>query len=114
MILIGEIKEDILDTPINVFKKAIELSKQDKWVVRTNYPQLVEALEVLCGEDDIDVYLVYDDKLHELEFIEAYGYLGDVYHIINSIRFLKDICLEDADYELSEYIKEYEEKWCAY
>ena len=52
-IICGEIREDFMDTPINIFKKAVELSKIDSFTVKTNNPQLVEALEVLCGEKKI-------------------------------------------------------------
>lgn len=118
-IIIGNVKEDFSDTPINIFKKAIELSKQDKFILHTNNPLLVEAIEILCGEENITILLKHKYlHLEELDCIEAYNYLGDVYDILNGMRFLKEIKSDfDDDYELSdEYlekeIKEYEEKWC--
>ena len=116
-IYIGEIgEESYTDTPIEIFKIATVLAKQDDFDVFTNNPQFVEALEVLCGEDDISVYLLLDGKYEELDFFQAYNYLGDVYDIINALRFHVEILddynhgYEDEDF-IEDSIIEYEEKW---
>ena len=112
----GEIKEDIHGTPIRKFKKAVSLSKQDKFRVYTNDPQFIEALEVLCGEDNINIYLIINGKCIETSFLEVYNYLGDLCDTIGLIRLYNSGCsfykteteIEDI---INKEIKEYEVKW---
>ena len=109
-IVCGEIETDkqFLDTPINVFKKAVELSKKDNFCVKTNNPQLVETLEVLCGEENINFYIcineVYNKQYHVRD---VYHYLGDVYKCINSLRFQMDFDDEITDKDIQQVIDEY-------
>lgn len=112
-IICGEIDEEIKGTPIEIFKFAIELAKRDDFIVETNNPQLVEALEVLCGEENIDFYVSMDGELVKEESVrKVYNYLGDVYNIINHIRFVRDLesdfDLDDNEEDISNYIREYE------
>lgn len=117
VILIGEIEENISGTPIEKFLEAIDYSKKERWVVKSNDPQFVEALEVLCNESDIDVFLFCDGKFHDLTFQEAYNYLGEIYNIINAIRFRKDLnedlnLNDDSNYNMiMDNVKEYKKKW---
>lgn len=104
-----------LDTPIEIFRKAVSFRLLDDFTVYTNNPQLVEALEVLCGEDNVSIYIKLNGKCTEVSFSEAYHYLGDVYDIINRIRFHQEILEDfgevcDFDYYQNQ-IKEYEDKW---
>ena len=52
-IFIGDVEENVLGTPIMKFKKAFELSTRNDFNVSTNDAQFIEALEVLCGENNI-------------------------------------------------------------
>lgn len=96
-IICGEIEETFTDTPIEIFKKAVQLSAIENWIVKTNNPQLVEALEVLCGEETIKYFIYLNDEYCEQEkAMDIYNYLGDVYDIINSLRFQRDLA-DDFD-----------------
>lgn len=111
-IIIGNVREELYDSPIRMFKMAVRLSKKDNWSVSTNNPQFLEALEVLCGEENIDVcFKEYNsNKIKVITFQEAYDYLGDVYDIINSIR--SDVFFDRVnDDDIVKKIKKYEEKW---
>lgn len=113
-IICGEIDEaTIKGTPIEVFKFAIELAKRDDFIVETNNPQLVEALEVLCGEKNIDFYISMNGELiKEESVVKIYNYLGDIYNIINQIRFIRDLeddfDLEAKEEDILDDIREYE------
>lgn len=110
-IICGEIHETIMDTPINVFKKALELSKEEDFSIETNNPQFVEALEVLCGEENIDYYFFLNGEFIKEESVkQVYDYLGEVYNIINTIRFCDDIDCPADEESILEEIKEYEMK----
>lgn len=111
-IIIGNVREELYDSPIRMFKMAVRLSKKDNWTVSTNNPQFIEALEVLCGEENIDVYFkeYNSNKIKVITFQEAYDYLGDVYDIINSIR--GDVFFDRLnDDDVVGEIRKYEEKW---
>lgn len=117
-IFVGEVEEQYFGTPIDIFKEAIGLytKRNEDFEVYTNNPQFVEALEVLCGENNIDIYIILDGVNYEVSFQKAYDYLGDVYDIINSIRFSKTLKEEEDDYYsditlVFNDIKEYEDKW---
>lgn len=117
-IIIGKVREEFDMTPIEKFMMALRLSKTDNFIIQTNDPQFVESLEVLCGEENVEVYLrVTDNQLHDITFQEAYNYLGDIYDIINTIRFSKDLTEDlgneiiDED-EIMGYVDEYIQKWC--
>lgn len=114
-IIIGNVREEFYDSPIRMFEMAVRLSKQNDFTVRSNNAQFIEALEVLNGEENVIVCVqTYHNpsKLVEISFQEAYNYLGDVYDIINTIRFTKEICDDKlSDDDLINEIKEYREKW---
>lgn len=110
-IFIGEVEESFQDTPIDIFKWAIRLSREDKFIVRTNNPQLVEALEVLCGEANVDVYLKLDFKTVKVSFITAYNYLGDIYDTIDAIRIKKGVGEDVTDEWINKEIQEYKNKY---
>ena len=112
-IIIGEIKEETrYDTPIELLKWAIQLSKEDEFSIQTNNPQLVEALGVLCGTDNVNVYLQLDDEIVEIGFEIAYEYLGEIYPILDLIRIIKsDENTGDDDLLSLHMIKEYEDKY---
>lgn len=105
-IICGEIEETFTDTPIEIFKKAVQLSAIENWTIKTNNPQLVEALEVLCGEETIRYFIYLDGEYCEQEkAMDIYNYLGDVYDIINSLRFQREL---DDDFDIlskEEYIQ---------
>lgn len=100
-----------MDTPINIFKKAVELSKTDSFTVETNNPQLVEALEVLCGEKNI-VFIIRSggENYQQDTAMAVYEYLGDVYDIINSLRFQQELDMQITDKCIEDEINEYEAK----
>lgn len=111
-IIIGDFTEEtIRGTPSDVFKNAIRLSKEKEFEIHTNNPQLIEALELLCGEENIEVFLSQNDKMKKISFIEAYNYLGDIYDIINYMRFTKDLDGEISYSIIDEEIREYDDKW---
>lgn len=118
-IIFGEIEEDFHGTPIELFKKAIELSKLDEFIVHTNNPQFIETLEVLCGADNITTIIKLDYEYIEIDDIYAvYNYVGDLYDVLNSIRFTIDLMDDDSGRDdefiykrLEEEIKEYELKY---
>ena len=76
-------------TPISLFQKAYYMSKLERWCIHANDPQFVEALEVFCGEDNVEVYLKLNGKCKRISFQLAYDYLGDVYDFIDQIRGYK-------------------------
>lgn len=113
-IFVGEIKYnafELLDTPIELFKRAYKISKLDSWSVFTNNPQFIEALEVLCGEENIKIYLKLNGKCEEVDFLEAYNYLGDVYDIVNRIRLKRNLDSEITDEWINHQINEYNKKY---
>lgn len=113
-IIIGNVREEFYDSPIKMFKMAVRLSKQENWTVKSNNPQFIEALEVLCGEDNVEVYFKkYTSKSMQLiTFKDAYDYLGDIYDIVNMIRFVENISDElPSDDKIITEIKRYERKW---
>lgn len=105
-IICGEIEETFTDTPIEIFKKAVQLSAIENWTVKTNNPQLVEALEVLCSEETIKYFIYLNGEYCEQErAMDIYNYLGDVYDIINSLRAQRNLA-DDFDIPLNkEYIQ---------
>lgn len=114
-IIVGEIEDyfwdDDRNPPVKLFKKACEMSKWEDWILYTNNPQFIEALEVLCGENNIEIYLRLNGKCKEVDFYDAYNYLGDVYDIINRIRLRKDLDKEITDEWISNQIKDYKRKY---
>lgn len=113
IILIGDVTDDFaLLNPIECFERAYELSKLDDFTVRTNNPQVVEALEVLCGEGEIVVLLCSKKRRFPINIQVAYNYLGDVYDIIDSIRIRKGISEEKiTDEYIQHEIDEYNTKY---
>lgn len=113
-IIVGEIegKELLMPcTPIDKFKKTYKLSKIDNWVIYVNDAQFIEALEVLCGEENIKVYLTINGKCEEITFMTAYNYLGDVYDFINTIKIKKAFDEEITDEWIQHRIKEYNQTY---
>ena len=113
-IIIGDVHNDYVHkTPIEFFELAVKLSKKKDFIVHTNNPQFVEALEVLCGENNINVYRRFGDKCDKVSFKEAYDYLGDVYDIVDLIRFKRcDNYKYFDDYGfIEQQIIDYKRKW---
>ena len=118
-IIIGKVREEFYNSPIQMFQTAVRLSKKDHFTVRTNNPQFIESFEVLCGEENVGIYFqTYHEpsKLIEITFKKAYDYLGDVYDIVNVVRFNIDLCGQQkwppiSDERILEEIKEYQKKW---
>lgn len=111
-IIIGDfIEETIRGTPAAVFKNAIKLSKEKEFEIYTNNPQLIEALELLCGEENIEVFLSQNNKMKKINFIKAYHYLGEIYDIINYMRLAKNLDDEISYSIIDKEIKEYDDKW---
>ena len=118
IIIMGDIVvEEFSKTPLDNFKKAIRLSQSDdNFLVYTNNVMVVETLEVLCGEENINIYLKKGNKNVEIEPATAYNFVGDIYRIINSLRFQKELnediglCfkLKSVDEDIKEYIKKYD------
>lgn len=113
IIICGEIaKEDITGSPIEVFKQAIRLCKKPNWLIATNNPQLIETMEVIYGEEDIEIFLTMDGVFIEIDFCTAYDYTADIYDILNGFRFRQDVLdgrITDVDIESE--INEYEAKY---
>ena len=116
-IILGEITDEINDTPINNFKYAIELSQQESFTVYTNNVQFLETLEVLCGEDNLNVYLKLNGECEEITCMDAYEYVGDIYSILNGIRFDRELQEDGTNKFVPKYnyinrlIKDYETKF---
>lgn len=119
-IFIGEIEEQYTKTPIENFKEVIEFFKSEKehFEIYTNDPQVIELFEVLYGEKNIDTFLISNNETYALTFQQAYDYLGDLYNIINDIRFDKQLNSENDDNEyfrgidgINKALSKYERKW---
>lgn len=116
-IVIGDTREDYVGAQIDLFMIAMRLSEQSEIIVHTNNPIFVEALEVLIGEDNLYFYLHLDGKYEEVDKYEAYDYLGDVFRIINGLRFeieINEDCYNEIKYDkkqLYDTIAEYNERW---
>lgn len=103
VILIGDVTDDFASlNPIECFERVYELSKLDNFTIRTNNPQVVEALEVLCEEDGIIILLCSEESRFPINMQIAYNYLGDVYDIIDSIRAYERL---DEEGVTDEYIQ---------
>lgn len=112
-IFIGNSLTDLYP-PIELFEKAYKLSKQEKWTITTNNPQFIEALEVLCGEENIEIYRLKNNEWKKISFLSAYCYLGDVYDIIDNIRVFRIVnhLKGDEEFNVSEtWIKEEIDKY---
>lgn len=113
-IIIGNVREEFYDSPIRMFQMAIRLSKQNDFTVRSNNPQFIEALEVLCGEENIVIcFQTFHNlsKLIEIDFRMAYNYLGEVYDIINKLRMDMDFD-DEIDWDgLESRIRTYQNRW---
>lgn len=120
IIIIGDIWEQYVQyTPIEIFEEAIMLSISKGFIIRTNNAQFIEALEVLCGEKDIDIYIqLKNKKKKKISFLTAYDYLGDIYDIIDEIRG-KNIAQQRDSFKinyqneqwLNKKIEEYKKKY---
>lgn len=105
-IIIGDIEDSITGSPISQLRQAIFLSKQERFTVFTNNAQLIESLEVLCGEQEISIILKIGDNCCEIDFEDAYDYIADIYLILNFMRS----GYENKDY-LERRMQEYEKKY---
>ena len=100
-------------TPVDVFKEVVRLYKSKKdFILYTNNPQLIEAIEVLYTEGDeepdIELYLSVDTELIRLyDFREAYNYLGAPYDIIDTIRLLRGTKIDETEVfkEIDEWLQ---------
>lgn len=111
-IIVGEVAETIWGTPIYLFEEAIRLSKEENFSIRTNNPQFIETLEVLVGEENMDIYIKLSGELNKVNFHTAYNYLGDLYHVINSIRFRSDLGSKKiSDEWLEKQIRKYNKRY---
>lgn len=116
-IIIGEVIDEIKDTPLNNFKYAIELSQKENFSVYTNDVLFIETLEVLCGEDNLRIYLKLGNNCEEITCMDAYEFVGDIYRIINFIRFKRELTEDDTNDFIPNYeyintmIKDYETKF---
>lgn len=114
-IIIGHIHECYhYEPPIKTFEKAYQLSKQDDFEIYTNNPQLIEALEVLCGAENIEIYMWLKHKITKISETVAYDYLCDVYEIIDFLRGYSLANGKVTDELINQKIKEYEEKYMKY
>ena len=67
-IIVGEIRSRdiyVFQTPVQQCKKAYEISKRDNFTIETNNAMMIETIEILCGEENLEVYLKIDNKLKE-------------------------------------------------
>lgn len=118
IIWIGDIKEDDFAhlNPIDAFEKAYQLTKIKEFNIETNNAQVIELIEVICGEDNIAIYLNLKGKYCQIPVRIAYQYLGKLFEIITHIRIEKEFGLDTSDKEmdkeihekLEEYYMEYE------
>lgn len=110
-IIIGEITETKIDTPINIFEWGLELAEQDEFDIQTNNAQLIELLELMCGEDNLECYIRLDSDYYKTNLLSAYNYIGELYDTIDSMRCCK--ILEDGINMnmIYEDLKEYKEKY---
>lgn len=112
-IVCGEINrhDEWFGTPLELFKRAIVLSKKDNFCVKTNNAQVIEILEVLCGEQNIDFYICFNGiNVKQDDVIDVYNYLGDLYNAVNSLRFQIELGDEVTDEDIEREIAEYEAK----
>lgn len=110
-IIVGEIEEEFQGTPLHVFKKAMKISEFDDFIIHTNNPQVVETLEVLCGEANIEYYIKQDgDLFQQYDVRKIYNYIGDIYDIIDGLRLDREFDNEITEETINEEILEYEIK----
>lgn len=112
IVTIGEITDDGFAsmTPLEAFKTAFNIAQHDTFSIETNNPQVLELLSLLC--DDLEVWLKIGEKSEEIDIYDAYGYLGDLYDVINCIdakKFFSDKKIEYQD--ISDELEEYEKKY---
>lgn len=102
-------------TPVDVFKEVVRLYKSKKdFTLYTNNPQLIEAIEVLYTESDeepdIELYLSvdnYSELIRLYDFREAYNYLSAPYDIIDTIRLLRGMKIDETEVfkEIDEWLQ---------
>lgn len=112
IVTIGEIIDDGFAsmTPLEAFKTAFNIAQHDTFSIETNNPQVLELLSLLC--DDLEVWLKIGEKSEEIDIYTAYGYLGDLYDVINYIRIMKDIGDKNIEYQdIADDVMEYENKY---
>ena len=112
-VTIGDIENDILIglTPVQWFEKALNLYDTD-FDVECNNALFLEALEVLCGEENLEVYLKVDELIAKVDVIIAYNYLGDFYDVIDYLRTHVILLNEEVDMDkIKQEIKNFNEKY---
>lgn len=112
IVTIGEIIDDGFAsmTPLEAFKTAFNIAQQDIFSIETNNPQVLELLSLLC--DDLEVWLKIGEKSEEIDIYTAYGYLGDLYDVINCINIMKNIGDKNIEYQdIADDVMEYENKY---
>lgn len=112
IVTIGEITDDGFAsmTPLEAFKTAFNIAQHDTFSIETNNPQVLELLSLLC--DDLEVWLKIGERSEEIDIYTAYGYLGDLYDVINFISISKDLGDENIEYQdISDDLEEYEKKY---
>lgn len=112
IIWVGEIEDDCCSnlTPLEWFKLGLDYFKKEEFSINTNNPQLIELLEVLCGEENIEINIILNNECTEVSFLTAYNYLGDFYDTIDSLRLFKSFEIRTdgiVERDVNEYIEKY-------
>lgn len=114
IIIVGEVRNRdiyVFLTPVQKFRKAYKISQRDNFTIETNDAMMIETIEIMCGEENLEVYLKIDDKLKEISVINAYNYIGDLYNVVDHMRIktLFDEEITDSWFErqCEEYLKEW-------
>lgn len=113
-IIVGEIKSRdiyVFLTPVQKFRKAYEISKRDNFTIETNDAMMIETIEILCGEENLEVYLKIDNKLKEISVIDAYKYIGGLYDVVNDMRLKTHFDEEITDSWFERQCEEYIKEW---
>ena len=114
IIIVGEVRSRdiyVFLTPVQKFRKAYETSKRDNFTIETNDAMMIETIEILCGEENLEVYLKIDDKLKEISVIDAYNYIGGLYDVVNDMRLKTDFDEEITDSWFERQCEEYIKEW---
>lgn len=114
IIIVGEVRSRdiyVFQTPVQQFRKAYKISKRDNFTIETNNAMMIETIEILCGEENLEVYLKIDDKLKEISIIDAYKYIGGLYDVVNDMRLKTHFDEEITDSWFERQCEEYIKKW---
>lgn len=114
IIIVGEVRSRdiyVFQTPVQRFRKAYEISKKDNFTIETNNAMMIETIEILCGEENLEVYLKINDKLKEISVIDAYKYIGGLYDVVNDMRLKTHFDEEITDSWFERQCEEYIKEW---